>query len=166
MKTTTACPTPSATDMEIRPLTEEHLSALFALEGRCFSCPWSENSFLGALRSPFTHGFGLFEEERLLGYAFLFALFEEGEVMNVAVAPEERGKGLSRILMDALFKKAKEEQVEILRLEVRQSNLAARKLYEGYGFDYTGLRKGYYSAPKEDALLMEKAILQQEHATK
>ena len=101
--------------MEIRPLTEEHLSALFALEGRCFSCPWSENSFLGALRSPFTHGFGLFEEERLLGYAFLFALFEEGEVMNVAVAPEERGKGLSRILMDALFKKAKEEQVEILR---------------------------------------------------
>jgi ribosomal-protein-alanine N-acetyltransferase len=144
--------------MELRPLSEKDAPALFALESVCFSCPWSENSFIGALRSPFTHGFGLFEGERLLGYAFLFALFEEGEVMNIAVAKEERGKGLSRILMDALLEKARTEKVEILRLEVRASNLAAKSLYESYGFQYTGLRKGYYSAPREDALLMEKRI--------
>ena len=125
------------------------------LEQRCFTCPWSEKSFIGAFNSPFTVGFGLFEEGALIGYAFLFALFEEGEVMNIALAPEMRGRGLSRLLMDALIGEAQARQVEILRLEVRLSNAPARALYEQYGFTNTGVRKGYYSMPKEDALLME-----------
>ena len=155
---TTACPTPSAIKMNICKLGEEHLDALFALEERCFSAPWSKNSFLGALRSPFTFGFGLFEEEKLVGYAFLFALFEEGEVMNIAIAPEKRGEGLSKLLFEALLEKAKEQQVEILRLEVRQSNLPATGLYKRYGFQEYGIRKGYYTNPREDAVLMEKNL--------
>ena len=66
-----------------------------------------------------------------------------------------RGRGLSKLLMDALIGEAQARQVEILRLEVRLSNAPARALYEQYGFTNTGVRKGYYSMPKEDALLME-----------
>ena len=142
-------------NMELNILTHEDIPALVLLEQRCFTCPWSEKSFIGAFNSPFTVGFGLFEEGALIGYAFLFALFEEGEVMNIALAPEMRGRGLSKLLMDALIGEAQARQVEILRLEVRLSNAPARALYEQYGFTNTGVRKGYYSMPKEDALLME-----------
>ena len=93
-----------------------------------------------------------------MGYAFLFALFEEGEVMNIAIAPEKRGEGLSKLLFEALLEKAKEQQVEILRLEVRQSNLPATGLYKRYGFQEYGIRKGYYTNPREDAVLMEKNL--------
>ncbi len=142
-------------NMELNKLTHEDIPALVLLEQRCFTCPWSEQSFMGALNSPFTVGFGLFEEGKLMGYAFLFSLFEEGEVMNIAVLPEGRGRGLSKLLMDALLDEARARQVEILRLEVRFSNAPARALYEKYGFTKTGVRKGYYSMPKEDAMLME-----------
>lgn len=144
--------------MELRALKAEDAPALAELEKSCFSLPWSEKSFWGALNSPFTHGFGLFEGEELCGYAILFSLFEEGEVMNIAVAPAQRGRGLGGMLMDALLKEAAARQVENLHLEVRESNVPARRLYEKQGFCYEGRRKGYYSQPKEDALLMVKRM--------
>ena len=140
--------------MELRPLEKGDLAALAALERISFSSPLSESSLLSALSSPFTYGFGLFEGEALWGYAFLFALCEEGDLMNIAVSPDHRGRGLSKILMDAVLQKARALQVETLHLEVRWSNTPARALYTRYGFAQTGVRRGYYTSPREDALLM------------
>ena len=91
-----------------------------------------------------------------MGYALLMTLFEEGEVLNVALHPDYRGRGLSKHLMQALLLAAKEKGAQILYLEVRASNAPARSLYEQFGFSVVGVRKDYYSLPREDALLMTK----------
>ena len=139
----------------ITPMTPDHLFQVAALEQVCFPAdPWSPETFLAALDSPSTaillaQG----EDGSILGYAVLSVVLDEGNLDNIAVAPEARRRGVADALLGALTGFGR-EHLAALMLEVRASNAPAIALYEKHGFVAVGRRKNYYSAPREDAVLM------------
>ena len=142
----------------IVPMNETHVPRIAALEKLCFSAPWSENSVRSELDNPWS--LWLVEEQngKVLGYAGSQMSPPEADVMNLAVAPEARRKGLGEKLMKALCTALAEKQMESLSLEVRASNEAAIALYTKLGFVQAGRRKEYYVNPREDALILRKEL--------
>ena len=96
------------------------------------------------------------EGETLLGYVWVRFVLDEGDIGNVAVAPDVRRRGIGAALMEAFQTEAERRGAAVVQLEVRESNLAARRLYEKNGFETVGKRKNYYEKPAEDAILMSK----------
>ena len=141
--------------LRIVPMTARHLSAVAELERVCFPAdPWSEGLFREALDNPaaavlLAQG----EGGSLLGYAVVSAVLDEGNLDNIAVAPDARRQGVGDALMRALTGFGR-ENLAALTLEVRASNAPAIALYGKHGFAAVGRRKNYYAAPREDALLM------------
>ena len=93
----------------------------------------------------------------IAGYLCLMSLFEEAQILNIAVDPDQRSRGIARLLVDRAILVAGKEDAKYLSLEVRSSNIAAISLYEHFGFIRTGIRRKYYEGV-DDALLMEKAL--------
>lgn len=142
-------------DFEILPIEHRHLNDIAQLEKICFSTPWSQN----AITEAFTAGTKFFvaiSNNKVLGYVGLSAILDEGYITNIAVYPEHRNKGVATALLKTLFDFALENNLSFISLEVRQSNITAISVYEKLGFKKEGLRKGFYSEPKEDALIMTK----------
>lgn len=139
----------------IVPMTAAYLPQVAALERRCFPAdPWSEELFRDALDNPHTaillaEG----EDGAILGYAVLSVILDEGNLDNIAVAPDARRRGVADALLGALTGFGR-EHLSVLMLEARASNAPAIALYEKHGFAAVGRRKNYYDAPKEDAILM------------
>ena len=94
------------------------------------------------------------ENGRVVGYVGLMYVLDEGYISNVAVSPSRRREGIADMLLAELYARAKEKKLSFLTLEVRESNIPARSLYKKHGYTEVGRRKGYYSLPKEDAVLM------------
>ncbi len=94
------------------------------------------------------------QEGRVWGYCCLRLLAGEGEIQRIAVLPEYRRLGVGRKMMEAMVNHAIRDRAYAISLEVRAGNLAARKLYESFGFAAEAVRKGYYHNPPEDALIM------------
>ena len=92
----------------------------------------------------------------LFGYVWARFVLDEGDIGNVAVAPDFRRRGAGAALLKVLLEEAARRQAAVVQLEVRESNLAARRLYEKNGFETVGKRKNYYEKPAEDAILMSK----------
>lgn len=142
-------------DYQILPMEESHLPQVAALERICFPAdPWSEELFRSALDSPHTAVLlAQGENDSILGYAVLSVILDEGDLDNIAVAPEARRQGVADALLSALtgFGRA---HLAFLTLEVRASNAPAIALYEKHGFLPVGRRRNYYDAPREDAVLM------------
>ena len=140
---------------QIIPMTKEHLPAVAALERICFPAdPWSVELFQAALDSPNTSVLlAQGEDGALLGYAVLSAILDEGNLDNIAVAPQARRRGVADALLSTLTGLGREHLARLM-LEVRASNAAAIALYEKHGFIPVGRRKNYYAAPREDAVLM------------
>ena len=143
--------------MEIGLWTVEDTAFVAALERECFSDPWSAEMFESAARSPFFHGLIAREGGEVIGYACQTVLFEDAEILNVAVAPSARGRGVGKALMRGMIKAAKARGAETMFLEVRVSNVAALRLYRGFGFEDGYIRKKYYE-DGEDALTMSLAL--------
>ena len=139
----------------IVPMTAVHLPQVAALEKVCFPAdPWSETLFRDALESPHTNLLlAEGEDGTVLGYAVLSAVLDEGNLDNIAVAPQCRRQGVADALLSALTEIGR-TRLSVLLLEVRASNFPAIALYEKHGFAPVGRRKNYYKAPREDALLM------------
>lgn len=139
----------------IVPITAAHLSAVAALEQVCFPTdPWSMELFQAALDNPSTsillaEG----EDGAILGYAVLSVILDEGNLDNIAVAPQARRRGVADALLNVLTGFGR-ERLAALMLEVRASNTPAIALYGKHGFAAVGRRKNYYDAPREDAILM------------
>lgn len=124
------------------------------IEKECFSSPWSEQAVLDSANSDCV--FVLYEiDNTIVGYAGLQIVLDEGYITNIAVKKEHRRKGIARMLVNELIKKL-ENELSFISLEVRISNLAAINLYSSLGFKKEGIRKNFYEAPKEDALIMTK----------
>jgi ribosomal-protein-alanine N-acetyltransferase len=129
-----------------------------AIERVSFSDPWSEAGFVEALETP--AGFGLVAERdgELLGYVVGRVVAGEGEILNLAVAPGVRRTGVGRALLEAALDLLVRRGGREVFLEVRVSNLAARRLYEAAGFRVVGVRPRYYRRPVEDALVLRRAL--------
>ena len=142
--------------MEIIQMTSAHISSIAELEKICFSDPWSENSVASELKNPLSLWLVAVEGDRLAGYIGSQSVEGEADVMNVAVHPDFRRRGIAEELCLRLVTILNERNVHNLTLEVRASNAAAIALYEKLGFTLVGRRPNYYRHPKEDAHIMRK----------
>ncbi|HWA59445.1 MAG TPA: ribosomal protein S18-alanine N-acetyltransferase [Gemmatimonadales bacterium] len=140
----------------IRPARPADAPALAALEQRCFSDPWSGLAFEEMLRFPLTVAL-VAEEPRdaVVGYLIGRAVAGEGEILNLAVVPEQRRRGLGGRLLEAGLEALTGAGARRVWLEVRESNGGAQALYEARGFTAAGRRSRYYRQPVEDALVYQ-----------
>ncbi len=142
--------------MEIKAMKEAQVPQIAALERVCFSDPWSEKSILSELENPLSCWLVAMDGEHLAGYVGSQTVLGETDMMNLAVDPDYRRKGLGKELILSLIEALRQRESRCLTLEVRDSNAPARALYEGLGFQEIGRRKNYYRNPKEDALIYKK----------
>ena len=144
--------------MKIVKAEAEHLDAMVALEQECFTTPWSRNSFASEMENDDAHVTVAMDGEEVLGLALFHRMGYEGELYNIAVWPKYRGRGIGKALLQDVMENAKKNEVTRIYLEVRRSNDPAREMYRKAGFQICGIRKNYYEAPVEDAVLMEAEI--------
>ena len=142
--------------MKIIPMTDAHVDAVADLEAICFADPWSANSVASELTNPLSCWLVALEADAVVGYIGSQTVMGETDMMNVAVHPAHRRKGIAVSLIHALVQKLKECESHCLTLEVRASNAPAIALYEKLGFTEAGRRRNYYRNPKEDALILRK----------
>jgi [ribosomal protein S18]-alanine N-acetyltransferase len=141
--------------VDIRRLTLGDLSDIERLEQRVYPTPWSRSMFAGELAKPSSICVGAFDEtERLVGYLVVSRYVDAWHIMNIAVDLGVRRLGVASRLLDALFELTVGGGRRGYTLEVRVTNKAAIALYERYGFETSGMRRGYYTDNREDALIM------------
>lgn len=142
-------------EVTLRPMEENDVAQITVLEQVCFSDAWSEKLLRELLTSAWDEVWVLVHPDlEIVGYINLRFLAGEGELMRIAVKPDHRGRGYSKLLMDRMIQSAHEKEAPDLTLEVRAGNTPAIRLYEAYGFSTEAVRKAYYHNPTEDALIM------------
>ena len=147
----------SDTKMHVRivPMNADHLDEVAELERICFSTPWSRNMLAEELDNACSAFLvALDDSDKVVGYAGLQVVLDEGYIANVAVRPECRRQGIAGKLLQVFLDFAKANHLAFLTLEVRASNYDAIALYGSRGFRSVGRRKNYYEHPKEDAIIM------------
>ncbi|MEZ5101297.1 MAG: ribosomal protein S18-alanine N-acetyltransferase [Thermoleophilia bacterium] len=143
-------------DVSLRPLTLDDLDEIEPIERRSYATPWSRSMFAGELAKRTSICLGTVDagSGALLGYMIVSRYVDAWHVMNIAVDPAQRGRGLARGMLRELFRLTANDQLRGYTLEVRVSNASAIRLYEGLGFVARGLRRGYYTDNREDAIVM------------
>ena len=143
------------TRVELRRLEMRDLNAIERIERASYPTPWSRSMFAGELAKPSSLSLGAVDEEgTLVGYLILSRYVDAWHVMNVAVAPERRREGIASALLRQLLEETRGDARRGYTLEVRVSNVGAISLYERFGFRPKGVRRGYYTDNREDALIM------------
>jgi [ribosomal protein S18]-alanine N-acetyltransferase len=142
--------------IQLRRLTPKDLEAIERIERRSYPTPWSRSMFASELSKPSSISLGAFEADtgELVGYLVISRYVDAWHVMNIAVVPERRRQGIAIALFERLFELTAADGRRGYTLEVRISNEAAIKLYERLGFQSRGVRRGYYTDNREDALIM------------
>ena len=141
--------------VRIVPMTADHLDEVAELERICFSAPWSRNMLAEELDNALSAMLvALDDSGRVVGYAGVQVILDEGYITNVAVFPEYRRLGVAAKIIEVYMNFAAANDLAFLTLEVRPSNEAAIALYRRFGFEEVGRRKNYYDLPKEDALIL------------
>lgn len=143
--------------MQLITLAKEHISGVAAIERECFSSPWSEKA-LEILLGDNAIGVVVIADGEVAAYAGMTCVLDEGQITNVATLPRYRRRGFARAALEALVERAAQRGVCSIFLEARVSNIPAISLYESLGFRQVGSRRRFYSAPVEDAVLMELKI--------
>ena len=142
--------------MVIRNMQESDLTQVEAIEKANFSIPWSLESFRESMELEHTIYLVAEEDGNIMGYCGMYRVFNEGEIVNVAVAEAYRRKQVASKLLEQLFIHGNELQVDNFFLDVRESNEAAIQLYKKLGFIEAGIRKNFYEKPRENAIFMWK----------
>ena len=142
--------------MKIRPLQTRDLAEIERIERESYKTPWSRSMFAGELSKPSSICLGAYEEEsgELVGYLIVSRYVDAWHVMNVAVDPSRRRNGIATVLLRRLFELTAGDGRRGYTLEVRVSNRGAIELYQRLGFQPRGIRRGYYTDNREDALIM------------
>ncbi len=138
-------------------LGEKDIDDILAIEQVSFSEPWSKDLFAMEFSTPLSLGIGARmgnERGLLTGYLFLWFIMDEVQIHTIATHPALRGQQIASCLLSVGLQLARQKEAKWASLEVRPSNLAAKKLYQKFGFYEVGRRPGYYSSPREDAVLM------------
>jgi ribosomal-protein-alanine N-acetyltransferase len=141
--------------VELRKLELRDLSAIETIERASYPTPWSRSMFAGELAKPSSISLGAFGPEgELVGYVIISRYVDAWHVMNIAVAPDWRRRGIASTLLERLFEVTASDERRGYTLEVRVSNTGAIRLYERLGFHGRGIRRAYYTDNREDALIM------------
>jgi ribosomal-protein-alanine N-acetyltransferase len=144
----------TAVAVQIRRLTLVDLAEIEVIEQRAYHTPWSRSMFASELAKATSICLGAFEGDRLVGYIVNSRYVDAWHVMNVAVDPDFQRRGIASRLLERLFELTVDDDGRGYTLEVRVSNKEAIKLYEKLGFERHGIRRGYYTDNREDALIM------------
>ena len=144
--------------MIITNMKPQHVAQVAELEKICFSDPWSEKSVASELDNALSLWLVAEDDGCVAGYIGSQTVMDESDMMNVAVHPDFRRRGIAEALVNALCDALKEQGSVSLTLEVRASNDPAKALYEKLGFLQVGKRPNYYRNPKEDALILKKML--------
>lgn len=142
--------------MTILEMNASHVPQVAELEKKCFSDPWSEKSIAGELDNKLAYWLVAVEGDFVAGYVGSQTVMGETDMMNIAVHPDYRRRGVAEALVNTLVLRLKAMDSHSLTLEVRSSNAPAIALYQKHGFSQVGLRKNYYRNPREDALILRK----------
>ena len=150
--------------VRIVPMTADHLDDIARLEQICFSRPWSLRMLAEELENQCAAFLVALEPgtEKVIGYAGLLVMADEGYITNVAVFPEYRRRGVAEQIIQVFCDFAQGNHLAFLTLEVRPSNAPAISLYNSFGFEEVGRRKNYYDLPREDALILTRYFLYEE----
>lgn len=150
--------------VRIVPMTADHLDDIARLEQICFSRPWSRRMLAEELENQCAAFLVALEPgtEKVIGYAGLLVMADEGYITNVAVFPEYRRRGVAEQIIQVFCDFAQGNHLAFLTLEVRPSNAPAISLYNSFGFEEVGRRKNYYDLPREDALILTRYFLYEE----
>lgn len=142
-----------------RPMTEADLDAVLKIEYAAFSHPWTRGIFTDGIKS--YDCWLMFEGSQQVGHGVINVIIDEAHLLNITVKPESQGRGLGLRLLEHLMDRARALNARECFLEVRASNESAYRLYERYGFNEVGHRRGYYPAVggREDALVMACTLL-------
>lgn len=140
--------------MIIRSMTEEDLPQVYLIEQESFSDPWSEEDFYDSLTKDNNTYLIAEINDEIIGYCGYWGVAGEGDIYNVAVKKEFRGQRIGYQMLKSLIQDAYSRGITALTLEVRHTNEAAIHLYESLGFERVGVRKDFYTRPKEDAVIM------------
>ena len=141
--------------VRILPMNADHLDEVAELERICFSTPWSRNMLAEELDNQLSAFLVAVDDaDRVVGYAGVQVILDEGYITNVAVRPECRRQGVAGKLLQVFLDFARANQLAFLTLEVRESNYSAIALYGTRGFRSVGRRRNYYEHPREDAIIM------------
>ncbi len=142
-------------EVVMRTMTAGDIDGVLEIEKVSFAAPWTRGMFEETLSSPVATSLIVEEEGRIVGYLIFYLAAREVHVMNIAVRQDRRGLGLASWMMSRTMELARRNSMETCFLEVRESNVPARGLYEKLGFRQVGRRKGYYRETGEDAIVME-----------
>lgn len=144
--------------MQVRRMTKEDCGQVADIEAASFSMPWSLRAFTETVEKENFRYFVAEEKGEILGYCGFLYVLDEAEIPNVCVKASARKRGIGRQMLTVLIKEAQKLGMVMLFLEVRESNVAARRLYESLGFVESGIRKNFYEKPVEHAVLMNKTL--------
>jgi ribosomal-protein-alanine N-acetyltransferase len=138
----------------LRKMQATDINDVMQIELVSFTTPWSENAFLKELHKLYSLTKVAVLEDKVIGYICANYIMDEGHILNLAVHPKFRRRGIGTKLVEDALNELMENYCRYLYLEVRVSNLEARKFYENLGFKVVGTRRKYYASPNEDAYLM------------
>lgn len=146
--------------LEIRKMIIKDIPAVVEIEKRCFPIPWTRGAFESELKGNklAIYLVGLIEGH-VVGYGGMWFIIDEGHITNIAVHPDFQGRKIGENITKALINEATVRGIQRVTLEVRKSNVIAQGLYKKLGFLACGIRPGYYSDNREDALIMWKDSL-------
>lgn len=140
--------------MILREMLVDDLPQVMEIEQALFPVPWTKEGFFTFLTREDAMFLVVEEKGEILAYCGLLMVLDEGDITNVAVRSDRQREGIGHFLMDSLIRLALERGITTIHLEVRAGNETAVRLYERMGFTRDGIRKGYYTDPVEDAILM------------
>ena len=142
--------------IQLARMNESHVEQIAELEKLCFSDPWSLKSIASELENPLSLWVVAVDGQEVVGYVGSQSVLGWADMMNLAVAPVCRQKGIAQALVTELIAQLQQNQVTCLTLEVRATNTPAINLYNKLGFVSVGRRPNYYHNPREDALILRK----------
>ncbi len=146
-------------NVTIRDMIEADVDEVLEIESKSFSTPWTKDAFIKEItNNRLAKYIVAVKEGEIVGYGGMWLIIDEGHITNIAVYPANRGQGIGHHLVKKLINICKERDMRAVTLEVRESNYVAQSLYRKHGFEEEGIRPGYYSDTKEDAIIMWKHI--------
>lgn len=143
----------------IRDMREDDIDEVLDIEKKSFKTPWSRDAFKKEVNENKLARYIVASiDGKVIGYGGIWLIVDEGHITNIAVHPSFRGLGIGKLLVEGLIEICKNRGISRMTLEVRKSNKIAQSLYKKYGFRECGIRPGYYTDTKEDAIIMWKEM--------